>query len=194
VDTVYAVDPRIVPEVRHGISEMTYREMRELAYAGFGVLPRRGRRAGLPRRHPHQSSATPTTRAPGTLVCPGAEADTCSVVGIASDTGFVAIYVDKYMMNREIGFGRRLLQILEDEGISFEHMPSGIDNVSVVIREARFDAAREERVVARIQGGAEARRRAGRARPRADHGGGRGDAVRGRHGRPRHAAPWPRPA
>ena len=151
VDTVYAVDPRIVPEVRHGISEMTYREMRELAYAGFGVLHDEAVvaafRAGIPinirnTNHPDK---------PGTLVLPRRKADTCSVVGIACDTDFVAIYVDKHMMNREIGFGRRLLQILEDEGISFEHMPSGIDNVSVVIRGARFDKAREERVVARIK-------------------------------------------
>lgn len=151
VDTVYAVDPRIVPDVHHGIQEMTYREMRELSYAGFGVF--------------HDEAVVPAVRAgipinirntnhpdlPGTRVVPRREAATCSVVGIASDTGFVALYVDKYMMNREVGFGRRLLQILEDEGVSFEHMPSGIDNVSVVMRDARFDADRETRVVARIQ-------------------------------------------
>jgi aspartate kinase len=151
VDTVYAVDPRIVPDVHHGIREMTFREMRELAYAGFGVF--------------HDEAVVPAVRAgipinirntnhpdlPGTRVVPRREAVTCSAVGIASDTGFVALYVDKYMMNREVGFGRRLLQILEDEGVSFEHMPSGIDNVSVVMRGTRFDAAREARVVARIQ-------------------------------------------
>jgi len=150
VDTVYAVDPRLVPEVRHGIREMTYREMRELSYAGFGVFHDEAVvpafRAGIPinirnTNHPDR---------PGTRVLPQREAATCSVVGIASDTGFVALYVDKYMMNREVGFGRRLLQILEDEGVSFEHMPSGIDNVSVVIRASRFDAAREARIVARI--------------------------------------------
>lgn len=151
VDKVYAVDPRIVPEVSHGIDEMTFREMRELAYAGFGVfhdeavLP--AIRAGIPivirnTNHPER---------PGTRVLSKREAAGCAVVGIASDIGFVNIYVDKYMMNREIGFGRRLLQILEDEGVSFEHMPSGIDNISVVIRAARFDPAREARVVARIQ-------------------------------------------
>jgi aspartate kinase len=151
VDTVYAVDPRIVPEVRHGIREMTYREMRELAYAGFGVFHDEAVipafRAGIPinirnTNHPER---------PGTRVVPKRQADTCSVVGIASDIGFVAIYVDKYMMNREVGFGRRLLEILENEGVSFEHMPSGIDNVSVILRAARFDAQREARVVARIE-------------------------------------------
>jgi aspartate kinase len=53
-------------------------------------------------------------------------------------------------MNREVGFGRRLMQILEDEGLSWEHMPTGIDNISVVIREAKFTAAVEQRVVQRI--------------------------------------------
>lgn len=151
VDAVYAVDPRLVPEVRHGIVEMTYREMRELSYAGFGVF--------------HDEAVLPAIRAgvaihirntnrpeqPGTRVVPSRTATHGTVVGIASDTGFCNVFVDKYLMNRELGFGRRLLQILEAEGVSYEHMPSGIDNVSVVIREAGFDAAREARVVDRIR-------------------------------------------
>lgn len=151
VDAVYAVDPRLVPEVRHGIVEMTYREMRELSYAGFGVF--------------HDEAVLPAIRAgvaihirntnrpdqPGTRVVPSRTTTHGAVVGIASDAGFCNIFVDKYLMNRELGFGRRLLQILEAEGVSYEHMPSGIDNVSVVIREAGFDAACEERVVARIR-------------------------------------------
>jgi aspartate kinase len=88
---------------------------------------------------------------PGTRVVARREYTPGEVVGIASDTGFVNIYVDKYMMNREIGFGRRLLSIFEEEGIPFEHMPSGIDNISIVIRESRFAEACEARVVARIK-------------------------------------------
>jgi len=153
VDSVYAVDPRIVPEVKHAISEMTFREMRELSYAGFGVF--------------HDEAVIPVIRAgipinirntnrpdqPGTRIVPKRDVGAvgCSVVGIASDVGFVNIYVDKYLMNREVGFCRRLLQILEDEGASIEHMPSGIDNVSVVLREARLDSAREQRIVERIK-------------------------------------------
>jgi len=153
VDSVYAVDPRIVPEVRHAIDVMTFREMRELSYAGFGVfhdeavLP--AIRAGVPIniRNTNRPEQTGTMVVPKRDVKPGE----CAVVGIASDTGFVNVYVDKYLMNREVGFCRRLLQILEEEGVSIEHMPSGIDNVSVVLRESRFDAAREQRVVARIK-------------------------------------------
>lgn len=151
VDSVYPVDPRLVPEVTQGISTMTFREMRELSYAGFGVfhdeavLP--AIRAGIPinirnTNHPE---------CPGTMVVVKREYDACAVVGIASDDGFMHIYVDKYMMNREIGFGRRLMQILESEGVSWEHMPTGIDNMSVVIKEKGFTAEIEKRVVSRIR-------------------------------------------
>jgi aspartate kinase len=151
VDSVYAVDPRLVPDVKHGIDVMTFREMRELSYAGFGVfhdeavLP--AVRAGIP----INIRNTNRPDAPGTRVVPKRDYTHGKVVGVASDVGFVNLYVDKYLMNREVGFGRRLLTILEDEGVSYEHMPSGIDNVSVVIRESRFDEAREARVVARIK-------------------------------------------
>jgi len=151
VDSVYPVDPRLVPEVKEGIAAMTYREMRELSYAGFGVFHDEAVipavRAGIPinvrnTNHPQE---------PGTLIVQSRRVLAGSVVGIASDDGFCNIFVDKYMMNREIGFGRRLLQILEWEGVSYEHMPSGIDNVSVVIRDRNFDPACERRVVERIK-------------------------------------------
>ncbi len=150
VDAVYPVDPRLVPDVKHGIVAMTYREMRELSYAGFGVF--------------HDEAVIPAVRAgipinvrntnrpaePGTLIMHSRRVEHGKVVGIASAEGFCTIYVDKYMMNREIGFGRRLLQILEDEGVSYEHMPSGIDNISVIVRECNFDSDCEARVVKRI--------------------------------------------
>ena len=73
------------------------------------------------------------------------------MVGISSAAGFSAIYIDKYMMNREIGFGRRLLSILEEEGVSFEHTPSGIDNISVIMASANLPASKEQKVVERIK-------------------------------------------
>jgi aspartate kinase len=153
VDSVYAVDPRLVPDVKHGIAVMTFREMRELSYAGFGVFHDEAVLPAIRAGVPINIRNTNRPSQPGTMVVPKREVKPgeCAVVGIASDTGFVNLYVDKYLMNREVGFCRRLLQILEEEGVSIEHMPSGIDNVSVVLREARFDAAREQRVVARIK-------------------------------------------
>jgi aspartate kinase len=150
VDSVFAVDPRIVSGAS-AIEVLTYREMRELAYAGFGVFHDE---AIIPAVHAHIPICIKNTNrpdAPGTRIVPTRTQTAGAVVGIASAEGFCNIYVDKYLMNREVGFGRRFLQILEDEGASYEHMPSGIDNVSVVLREKEFDAAREARVVDRIK-------------------------------------------
>ena len=150
VDSVLAVDPRVVPNAAP-IPELTYREMRELSYAGFTVLHDEAIvpvvRAGIPIwiRNTNRPSA------PGTRIVPKRDNTHGNVVGIASDAGFCTIYVGKYLMNREIGFGRRLLQICEDEGLSYEHAPSGIDSMSVILREKDFDAAAEQRVVARIR-------------------------------------------
>ena len=85
------------------------------------------------------------------MVVPKREPEHGSVVGISSAPGFSSIYIDKYMMNREVGFGRRLLQILEEEGISFEHTPSGIDNMSVILASANISDEKETLVISRIK-------------------------------------------
>jgi len=97
------------------------------------------------------SKNTDNPDAPGTLIVPQRWRATGPVVGIASDEGFCTIFVSKYLMNREIGFGRRLLQILEEEGISYEHTPSGIDSISIIVRENQLDKELEARVVGRIK-------------------------------------------
>ena len=150
VDSVYPVDPRLVPEVKEGIKEMTYREMRELAYAGFGVFHDEAVIPAVKTGIPINVRNTNRPSEPGTMIVKTREAQTAGVVGIASDDGFCNIFIDKYMMNREVGFGRKLLQILEEEGVSYEHMPSGIDNVSVVFRDRNFTSECEARVRARI--------------------------------------------
>ncbi len=151
VDTVYAVDPRVVPEVKHGISEMTYREMRELAYAGFGVFHDE---AVMPAFHagiPINIRNTNHPELPGTWIVPNRRVDCCKVVGIATDGDFVHVYVEKYMMNREVGFGRKLLQIFEEEGVAFEHMPTGIDNITLILRGSKFPPEVQVRVLQRIK-------------------------------------------
>ena len=72
------------------------------------------------------------------------------VVGIASDGGFCSIYVSKYLMNREIGFGRKLLGILEDFGCSYEHIPSGIDDISIILKQTQMAQAVEKEIINRI--------------------------------------------
>lgn len=151
VDTVYAVDPRVVPDVKHGISEMTYREMRELAYAGFGVFHDEAVMPAFRAGIPINIRNTNHPELPGTWVVPNRRVDTCKVVGIASDSDFVHVYVDKYMMNREVGFGRKLLQIFEEEGVAFEHMPTGIDNITLILRGSKFPPEVQVRVLQRIK-------------------------------------------
>lgn len=149
VNSVYAANPNIVKNPRE-IKELTYKEMRELSYAGFSVFHDEALipafRAGIPVCIKNTNNPS----APGTMIVFERNTEE-PVVGIASDVGFCSIYLSKYLMHREIGFGRRLLQILEDEGLPYEHTPSGIDDISVILRENQFDAEKEARVLDRIK-------------------------------------------
>ena len=149
VDAVYTVNPTIVEKPKE-IRELTYREMRELSYAGFvfhdeALSPTF--RAGIP----VQVKNTNNPSAPGTKIVSQRQNTNGPVVGIASDDGFCNIYIGKYLMNKKIGFGRRLLKILEDFNLSFEHLPSGIYDISVILREKQMDEVTEKEVLERIQ-------------------------------------------
>ena len=150
VDSVYVVDPRIVPDAKP-IHLLTYREMRELAYAGFGVFHDEAIVPAVKARVPIHIRNTNRPDAPGTRVVPERPYSAGTVVGISSSDGFSTIFLSKYLMNREIGFGRRLLQILEEEGLPFEHTPSGIDNMSVILRSDYLTSDKERRVLNRIR-------------------------------------------
>ncbi len=148
VDSVFAVDPRLVPGARE-IALLTYREMRELAYAGFGVFHDEAIVPAVQARIPIVIKNTNHPEAPGTRIVPTRSYTSGGVVGIASADGFCTLSLDKYLMNREIGFGRRLLQIIEEEGVSYEHVPSGIDNISVVLREANLSEEKKAHILKR---------------------------------------------
>ncbi|MCX8132278.1 MAG: aspartate kinase [Clostridia bacterium] len=150
VDSVFAANPNIIENPKP-ISVVTYREMRELSYAGFSVLHEETLEPVYRMGIPVNIKNTNNPSAPGTFIVPDRENTDGPVVGIASDKGFCSIYVSKYMMNREIGFGRKMLQILEDEDIAYEHTPSGIDNISVILREKQLDNDKEERIIRRIK-------------------------------------------
>ncbi|UCD53170.1 MAG: aspartate kinase [Phycisphaerales bacterium] len=150
VDSVFAMDPRILGTAP-AISLLTYREMRELSYAGFGVFHDEAIVPAVQAKVPICIKNTNRPAAPGTMIVAERRYEHGEVTGIASADGFSAIYLSKYMMNREVGFGRRLLQILEEEQLSFEHAPSGIDNMSVILRSAPFSAEKEQQVLDRIQ-------------------------------------------
>ena len=125
--------------------------MRELSYAGFSVFHDEALipafRAGIPVHVKNTNNPS----APGTKIVSERENKNGPVIGIASDDGFCSIYVSKYLMNREMGFGRKLLQILEDFGLSYEHIPSGIDDITVILRENQLDEDTEKEVLQRIK-------------------------------------------
>ena len=150
VDSVFAASPRHVDNPR-GVPEITYREMRELSYAGFSVFHDEALEPVFHAGIPVAVKNTNNPGASGTRIVPERTVAEDPVVGIAATGGFCSMYVSRYLMNREVGFGRRLLQIYEDEGIPFEHTPSGIDNISVIVREELLNHAAEERVVRRIR-------------------------------------------
>ncbi len=137
VNGVLAADPRIVRDAAT-IEAITYRELRELSYMGATVLHEDAifpvRKAGIPI---HIRNTNDPSH-PGTMITAmAAEQNRPGVItGIAGRKGFSVINIEKAMMNSELGFGRRVLTVLEDHGISFEHLPSGIDTLSVVVESA----------------------------------------------------------
>ena len=138
-------DPRVV-ENPCPISTITYRELRELSYMGATVLHED---AIFPVRYasiPINIRNTNEPEAPGTMIVASTnEYDTDKIItGIAGKRGFSVINIEKDMMNSEIGFGRKVLEVLEDNEISFEHLPSGIDTMSIVVSTASLDNCREK--------------------------------------------------
>ena len=138
-------DPRIVKNPRP-IRTVTYRELRELSYMGATVLHEEAifpvRNAGIP----INIRNTNEPEAPGTMIVSTSneyDADTV-ITGIAGKKGLSVINIEKDMMNAEVGFGRKVLDVLEDYDISFEHLPSGVDTMSVVVHTADLDEHREK--------------------------------------------------
>ncbi|NAP01775.1 aspartate kinase, partial [Halomonas sp. MG34] len=107
VDSVYAVNPSIVANPKE-IKTLTYKEMRELSYAGFSVFHDEALIPAFKEQIPVCIKNTNKPHLPGTNIVAEKKQDEKCVVGIASDTGFSSLYVSKYLMNREIGFGRKL--------------------------------------------------------------------------------------
>lgn len=142
-------DPRIVedPEV---IETITYRELRELSYMGASVLHEDAifpvRKEGIPINI--RNTNRPEDK--GTLIVE----TTCrkprhTITGVAGKKGFCAINIEKAMMNTEVGFGRKVLSVFEKSGISFEHMPSGIDTMTIFVHQSEFED-HEQSVIAGI--------------------------------------------
>ena len=142
-------DPRIVENPK-SIDIITYRELRELSYMGASVLHESAifpvRKEGIPINI--RNTNAPEDK--GTMIVETTcNRPDCIITGVAGKKGFVSISIDKDMMNSEIGFGRKVLQVFEDNGISFEHMPSGIDTMTVFVHQDEF-VEKEQKVLAEL--------------------------------------------
>ncbi|MFA9467243.1 aspartate kinase [Streptococcus sp. E24BD] len=146
VDGIFAAHPGVVDQP-HSIPELTYREMRELAYGGFSVLHDEALIPAYRGKVPIVIKNTNNPDHPGTTIVLESPKKDQPVVGVSGDDKFVSINISKYMMNREVGFGRKVLQILEDLNIRFEHMPTGIDDLSVVVRERELSPIKEQEII-----------------------------------------------
>ena len=142
-------DPHIIRNPQ-SITTITYRELRELSYMGATVLHEDAifpvRQQGIP----INIKNTNCPEDPGTMIVES----TChkpkyTITGIAGKKGFVAINIEKAMMNSEIGFGRKVLEAFERNGISFEHVPSGIDTFTVFVHQTEFEE-KEQSVISDI--------------------------------------------
>ena len=150
VDCVFSANPKVINSPAE-IKEITYREMRELSYAGFAVFHDEALMPVYKQGIPVNIKNTNNPSAPGTRIVPTRAEQGRPVTGISADSGFSILYVSKYLMNREVGFGRKLLQIIEEEDISYEHTPSGLDDISVIMRSNQLTAEKEERILRRVK-------------------------------------------
>lgn len=142
-------DPRIVKNPEP-IEIITYGELRELAYMGASVLHDEAifpvRREGIPINIRNTNDPS----APGTMIVERTlKKSKYTITGIAGKKGFASVNVEKDRMNSEVGFGRKVLSIFEDNSISFEHIPSGIDTMSVLVHQSEFEE-KEQKVMAGI--------------------------------------------
>ena len=149
VSGLLIVDPRIIKNPE-GIETITYKELRELSYMGFSVFHEDAifpvRREGIPINIRNTNKPSD----PGTWIVESTcQKSKYTITGIAGKKGFCSVNIDKAKMNSEIGFGRKVLQAFEDNGISFEHMPSGIDTMTVFVHQDEF-IDKEQQVVSEI--------------------------------------------
>jgi aspartate kinase len=142
-------DPRIVKDPLP-IDSITYGELRELSYMGASVLHENSifpvRKAGIP----INIKNTNAPEDPGTLIVESTvHRPTHIITGLAGKKGFATVTIEKDMMNSEVGFGRKVLQVFEEYGLSFEHMPSGIDTMTIVVNTKEF-VPHEQEILAGI--------------------------------------------
>ena len=133
VSGVLAADPRII-EHPHVVDYITYRELRELSYMGATVIHEDAIFPVMQKKIPIRIKNTNAPDDTGTLILADTDEPAANTVtGIAGRKGFSSINIEKYRIHDECGAVRRMLEVLEEHGVNFEHIPSGIDNFSIVV-------------------------------------------------------------
>ncbi len=129
-------DPRIVPDAKT-ISQITYKELRELSYMGASVLHSEAIFPVMKRKIPINIKNTFKPEDKGTMIVPNemynVDDSNSVITGIAGKKNFTVLLIEKSLMNSEVGFIRKVLSVVEHYGLQVEHLPSGIDTLSVVI-------------------------------------------------------------
>lgn len=148
-DSVFAVNPEII-EPTVPILEISYREMRELAYMGFSILHPEALEPVIEQRIPVHIRNTNNPSAPGTVIIPERTHIDRAITGIAASDQFVALSLHRVLINQEIGILYRILRFFVDELINVHHVPTGIDSVSIIVRDEDLTLEKEQRIRERL--------------------------------------------
>ena len=142
VSGLLMADPRMVPDPLP-VEEITYREMRELAYMGADVFHDEAMFPVRAAEIPIHIRNTNRPEDAGTLILPSRELTERMIVGVAGRPDFSMLFIEKALMNQTTGFGQRVLEVVARHGISYDHTPSGIDTMSVIIQDEQLDGKGE---------------------------------------------------
>ena len=151
VDAIFAANPNVVKNPVP-IKRMTYREMRELSYAGFSVFHDEALIPAIEGQIPVNVRNTKNPSAPGTMIVPENGFKIASMVtGVTCAKHFAGLYLHKYLMNKELGFSLQILEILKKYHVSYEHMPSGIDDITIIFDRDQLTDVKVDRICNEIQ-------------------------------------------
>jgi aspartate kinase len=150
VDGIFSAHPSMVEKPMQ-IPALTYKEMRELSYIGFNVLHEEAVKPVLRKKIPIRLRNTTNLDNRGTVIVSERLPSERDVIGIASGGGYCSFTLQKYLMNREKGFGRRLLSIIESLDLSYEHCPSGVDSISVILDQSQLKPEMVNTIIRKIE-------------------------------------------
>lgn len=150
VDAIYVANPNHINDPEK-IFHLTYSEMRELSYSGFSVFHDEALQPAFNASIPVHVKNTNRPEGQGTLITRTRPKTDRILSGIASSKGFTSVHIKKYLMNREVGFIRKLAQIFEELSLSIEHIPSGVDDVTIVLRRSQLTPGKQAALLYRLK-------------------------------------------